>query len=63
MTHHIISISQVQQQAKEAAKKHSNIDSACPYPSDTSAASIFADAFHHARKAIITAESANHVHD
>ena len=52
MAHQIISITKIQQQAEQAAKKHAAVHDACPYEAGTDAAATFEQAFNHAKEAM-----------
>ena len=54
MSHSVISIERIQREAQAAALKHSDLNSACPYPFGSDAAHAFQAAFAAAREAIPT---------
>jgi hypothetical protein len=50
--HSVISLETIKREAEAAAKQHSDINAACPYPFGSDAAHAFKFAFKEAREAI-----------
>ena len=49
ISHQIYSIDRIESEAKEAALRYNDINDACPYPSGSTAAFVFKNAFNEAR--------------
>lgn len=52
MNHNIISLDRLRREAAAAARVHSDINAACPYPFGTDAAHAFIQFFNEARQVI-----------
>jgi len=56
MNHNIISLTRLRREATAAARVHSDINAACPYPFGSDAAHAFTQFFNEARQAIATTQ-------
>ncbi len=50
MAHEIIPVDRIQREARESAQRFSNVNDACPYPHQSTAAQVFKEAFFVARE-------------
>lgn len=63
---HIISIAEIEREARSASKKYSNVNDCCPYPFDTDAGRTYRNTFEaackHVDDAIATGAALNITH-